>query len=88
MSPINIQTHPPQSSRALPAHGPHAAHLVSRLRHRHHRQLLHRALLESKADLDKVALSRESAAPGAWRDTRSSIRSTPRMAAPFRSPPD
>ena len=28
-----------QPGRALPAHGPHAAHLVSGLRHRHHGQL-------------------------------------------------
>ena len=36
--------------------GPHAAHLVSGLRHRHHGELLHRALMESKIDLKNLAM--------------------------------
>ncbi len=81
--------HDPESGRAVPAHGPHAAHLVSGLRHRHQRQLLRRALIDSKVDTEEpVPSSPASAAPAASPDTSSWTRSTPRTAAPFPLPPD
>ena len=45
-----------ESGRAVPAHGPHAAHLVSRMRHRHHGQLLHPGADRIQGRLDKVAV--------------------------------
>ena len=77
-----------QPGRAVPAHGPHAAHLVPGMRHRHHGQLLHAraARFQGQPGQGRGGLRHRLHRPRG-RVRAASIRSTPRTAAPFPSPP-
>ena len=84
--PCDIPADAAKPGRAVSAHGPHAAHLVSGLRHRHHRQLLHpRAARIQRQSRQSGHRHRASAAPAAWPAMRNldSFHTTHGRAIPF-----
>ena len=82
-------TYHSQPSRAVSADGPHSAHLVSGMRHRHQRQLFRpRADRRQDRYQERWLSSPASAAPAASPATSIWTRSTPRTAARFLLPPD
>ena len=85
---IPCESRDAQSGRAVPAHGPHAAHLVSGLRHRHHRQLLHPRPGEFQAQSGQGRRRLRHRLHRPRRRVRQPrFASTPPTAAPFPSPP-